>query len=85
MTIFSSKSSDSAIWEEQTLKFDETKAIRDMHLEGPHLTVLLDKNELLVVDLRSKAIVLRATYKDATGKVCRAFYIDQKRVFPKRG
>jgi len=34
-----------------------------------------------VIDLRTMAVVFKAKYKDAAGKVARLFYIEPKRVF----
>jgi hypothetical protein len=36
----------------------------------------MDRNELFVINLKTKLVVFRAQYKDAQGKVVRAFYMD---------
>jgi len=83
-TFFLSKQNDS-IWEEYTLKLDDNKGIRDLNFSGCYLTVVLDRNEVQVIELRTRTIVFKAQFKDASGKVSRAFYIDPKKAFYKKG
>ena len=45
------------------------------------MSVLLEKNEIYVFDLKSQQKIFRATYRDASGQISRLFYINQKTLF----
>ena len=84
VTIYYSKVSDS-VWEDFTLKLDESKVIRDLNFSGHLMSVLLDRNEVQVVDLLTRAVVFKSQFKDASGKVSRLFYLDPNKIYPRRG
>ena len=67
------------------MKLDESKTIRDLNFSGHFMSVLLDRNEVQVVDLLTRAVVFKSQFKDASGKVSRLFYLDPNKIYPRRG
>lgn len=59
--------------------------IRDLNFSSQYMSVLLDRNEIQVVDLLTRAVVFKSQFKDASGKVSRLFYLDPNKIYSKRG
>lgn len=53
----------------------EKRSIIDVDLWMNYLSVLYDKNEVIVYNLNTKKPVFKANYKDATDHVVRLFYL----------
>ena len=58
-----------------------TRSIKDFNLANHLLSVLLDRNEVQVFDLRTRQRLFKSSYRDASGQITRLFYLDPEQSF----
>ena len=55
---------------------EEERSIRDTHIAGQYLSVLLERNEIQVINLQTKQKVFKATDRNVSGQLTRLFYLN---------